>query len=129
MDPDFQRDFIWNVDKQSKLIEFVLMRIPLPVFYLVEGDQGRMIVVDGLQRLFNACEGHIEIFVAVAWVTAGRMGEIIRLEWDDIDLENEIITFRHNQPLRRTKNKKTRSIIVSKEILEFVLENKTKRGQ
>lgn len=51
MDPDFQRDFIWPDDKQSKLIESVLMRIPLPVFYLGEDDHGRMIVVDGLQRL------------------------------------------------------------------------------
>ena len=51
MDPDFQRAFIWNEDKQSRLIESVLMRIPLPVFYLAEDDQGRMIVVDGLQRL------------------------------------------------------------------------------
>ena len=51
MDPDFQRDFIWPEDKQSKLIESVLMRVPLPVFYVAEDDQGRMVVVDGLQRL------------------------------------------------------------------------------
>ena len=51
MDPDFQRDFIWDEAKQSKLIESVIMRIPLPVFYLAEDRQGRMVVVDGLQRL------------------------------------------------------------------------------
>ena len=51
MDPDFQRDFVWPEDKQSKLIESVIMRIPLPVFYLAENREGRMIVVDGLQRL------------------------------------------------------------------------------
>lgn len=51
MDPDFQRDFIWKTDKQSKLIESVILRIPLPVFYLAEDSGGRMIVVDGLQRL------------------------------------------------------------------------------
>ena len=51
MHPDFQRDFIWNEVKQSKLIESVLMRIPLPVFYLAEDQEGRMVVVDGLQRL------------------------------------------------------------------------------
>ena len=51
MDPEFQRDFIWPEDRQSKLIESVIMRIPLPVFYLAEDDQGRMVVVDGLQRL------------------------------------------------------------------------------
>ena len=51
MDPDFQRDFIWKPDKQSRLIESVIMRIPLPVFYLAEDEEGKMIVVDGLQRL------------------------------------------------------------------------------
>ena len=51
MDPDFQRDFIWDERKQSKLIESVIMRIPLPVFYLAEDGDGKMIVVDGLQRL------------------------------------------------------------------------------
>ena len=51
MDPDFQRDFFWPVDKQSKLIESVLMRIPLPVFYIAENEDGKLVVVDGLQRL------------------------------------------------------------------------------
>lgn len=51
MDPDFQRDFIWKKDKQSKLIESVILRIPLPVFYLAEDEEGRVVVVDGLQRL------------------------------------------------------------------------------
>ncbi|WP_411960855.1 DUF262 domain-containing protein [Pseudomonas mandelii] len=51
MDPDFQRDFIWAEDKQCKLVESVMMRIPLPVFYLAENSKGQMIVVDGLQRL------------------------------------------------------------------------------
>ena len=51
MDPEFQRDFIWPEDKQSKLVESVMMRIPLPVFYLAEDDEGRMVVVDGLQRI------------------------------------------------------------------------------
>ncbi len=51
MDPEFQRDFIWDSNKQSKFIQSVLMRIPLPVFYLAEDKQGRVVVVDGLQRL------------------------------------------------------------------------------
>ncbi len=51
LDPDFQRDFVWTVPKQSKLIESCIMRIPLPVFYVAEAKDGRIIVVDGLQRL------------------------------------------------------------------------------
>lgn len=51
LDPDFQRDFVWPNPKQSKLIESCIMRIPLPVFYVAEAKDGRIIVVDGLQRL------------------------------------------------------------------------------
>ncbi len=51
LDPEFQRDFVWNSTKQSKLIESCIMRIPLPVFYVAEAPDGRIIVVDGLQRL------------------------------------------------------------------------------
>ena len=51
LDPDFQRDFVWEKDKQSRLIESVLMRIPLPVFYVAEDHEGLLIVVDGRQRL------------------------------------------------------------------------------
>jgi hypothetical protein len=51
LDPDFQRDFVWSEYKQSRLIESCLMRIPLPVFYVAEAKDGRIIVVDGLQRL------------------------------------------------------------------------------
>jgi hypothetical protein len=51
LNPEFQRDFLWPVDKQSRLIESCLMRIPLPVFYVAEAKDGKIIVVDGLQRL------------------------------------------------------------------------------
>lgn len=51
LDPDFQRAFLWDEKKQSRLIESILLRIPLPVFYLAEDPEGRLIVVDGRQRL------------------------------------------------------------------------------
>jgi len=51
LDPDFQREFVWSIRKQSRLIESCLMRVPLPVLYVAEAPDGRIIVVDGLQRL------------------------------------------------------------------------------
>jgi len=53
LNPDFQRAFVWELKKQSRLIESCLMRIPLPVFYVAEAMDGRLIVVDGLQRLYT----------------------------------------------------------------------------
>lgn len=49
--PDFQRHFVWNSIQKSKLIESLLLRIPLPLFYFAEDKEGRLTIVDGLQRL------------------------------------------------------------------------------
>lgn len=52
LSPDFQRQFVWtDVGARSRLIESIMLRIPLPVFYLAQDFEGRLQVVDGLQRL------------------------------------------------------------------------------
>lgn len=53
LDPDFQRiPDLWGDQKQSRLIESLIIRIPLPTFYFDAGDNDKLIVVDGLQRLY-----------------------------------------------------------------------------
>jgi hypothetical protein len=49
-DPDFQRNVIWDLQKQSQFIESVILNFPLPPFYLNETKDGKRIIVDGLQR-------------------------------------------------------------------------------
>jgi hypothetical protein len=50
--PDFQRmGGIWNDVAQSRLIESLLLRIPLPAFYMDASDDEQWLVIDGLQRL------------------------------------------------------------------------------
>ncbi len=50
--PDFQRsDDLWNKQKQSQLIESILIKFPLPAFYFDGTDDNKWLVVDGLQRL------------------------------------------------------------------------------
>lgn len=51
LSPDFQRNFVWDDTRQSRLIESILLRIPIPVFYFSMDDDGLMHVVDGVQRL------------------------------------------------------------------------------
>nr|WP_286948430.1 DUF262 domain-containing protein [Pseudomonas sp. UBA6718] len=52
LSPDFQRQFVWtDVGARSRLIESIMLRIPLPVFYMAQDRAGRLHVVDGLQRL------------------------------------------------------------------------------
>lgn len=49
--PDFQRNLVWDNFRKSRLIESILLRIPLPMFYFSQDDDGVLSVVDGLQRL------------------------------------------------------------------------------
>ncbi|EGQ9714898.1 hypothetical protein CGJ93_22355 [Vibrio parahaemolyticus] len=52
LQPDFQRkDRVWPDPRKSKLIESILMGLPLPVFYFAEKPNGDWIIVDGLQRI------------------------------------------------------------------------------
>ncbi|MEL7800079.1 DUF262 domain-containing protein [Sulfitobacter pontiacus] len=58
LDPDFQRKFKWDKEgwvRSSKFIESCLMRIPLPSCYFAEMDDGRQLVIDGVQRITTIC--------------------------------------------------------------------------
>ncbi len=49
--PDFQRQSVWGPRQKVRLVESVLLRIPLPAFYFSADKAGRLSVVDGVQRL------------------------------------------------------------------------------
>ncbi|MBF0136293.1 MAG: DUF262 domain-containing protein [Magnetococcales bacterium] len=49
--PEFQRQEVWKLTAKSRLIESLLIRIPLPAFYMDASDENSWVVVDGLQRL------------------------------------------------------------------------------
>lgn len=52
LSPDFQRHAdLWDNNKVSRLIESVLLKLPLPVFYFDVSNPDKWVVVDGLQRL------------------------------------------------------------------------------
>ena len=51
LDSDFQRGDVWGLERKAELIESVLMGLPLPIFYFNQDKYGRLIVVDGRQRL------------------------------------------------------------------------------
>lgn len=48
--PDFQRNQVWNKKQKSKFIESIILNFPLPPIYLNETKESTYIVIDGLQR-------------------------------------------------------------------------------
>ena len=51
LSPEYQRNLVWDNKRKSALIESLLLRIPIPAFYLDEGEDGIKNVIDGMQRL------------------------------------------------------------------------------
>lgn len=51
--PDYQRELVWPDEHQSRFIESVLMGLPIPLLFVadVKGQEGRVEIVDGSQRV------------------------------------------------------------------------------
>jgi len=51
--PDFQREYVWSDAKASRLIESLLLNIPVPVVYFAETENATFLVIDGHQRIWS----------------------------------------------------------------------------
>ena len=81
LSPDFQRaDNIWNPKTKSRLIESILVRIPLPAFYMDATDEDKWVVIDGLQRLTTLKQFAIDKSL--------RLSELEFLELNDKDFDD-----------------------------------------
>ena len=49
--PSYQREFVWNNEKQSRFIESVLLGVPLTPFLVSEDEDRRLEIIDGSQRI------------------------------------------------------------------------------
>jgi hypothetical protein len=55
---------LWTKEKASKLIESILMNFPIPLLYLKEQQDGKWLIVDGIQRIlaiFNFYKNQYEL--------------------------------------------------------------------
>lgn len=66
LDAEFQRENVWKLSQKAELIESILMGLPLPIFYFNQDKLGRLIVVDGRQRLTALFE-----FMSEKWQLKG----------------------------------------------------------
>lgn len=49
--PEYQRDFTWEADRQSKLIESIILGLPIPFIFVAENKDSSWEIVDGSQRV------------------------------------------------------------------------------
>lgn len=51
--PEFQRRYVWTDKFASRLIESILLKVPIPPCYLSQNDDFELDVIDGQQRLYS----------------------------------------------------------------------------
>lgn len=59
--PEFQRNFVWNMDQSSLLIESFLLGLPVPQVFFYVDHENKNLVIDGQQRLLSVVyylDGH-----------------------------------------------------------------------
>lgn len=54
--PEFQRLFRWSIEQKSRLVESLLLGIPIPSIFVSQTEKGTWEVIDGLQRLSTIFE-------------------------------------------------------------------------
>lgn len=54
--PEYQRLFRWTNEQRSRLIESIVLQLPIPPIFLVENDDGVLELIDGLQRISSVIQ-------------------------------------------------------------------------
>lgn len=91
LQPTFQRRDAWRIDRKSRLIESILLGLPIPQIVLAErqGERGKFIVLDGKQRLLTLLQfaGYADASVNNEFKLRGLeiLEELNNLRFDQLD--------------------------------------------
>ena len=130
--PEFQRLFRWEIGQKSKLIESLLLGIPIPSIFVFELGDGEWELIDGLQRISTILEfmgklkGAEEQLLPPSVLEATKyLPSLHNAVWE----KNETIVgvpLEEQAPLDRAKQLSIRRSRISVEILKRPSDNKTK---
>lgn len=99
--PDYQREFVWDAVRQSRLVESIILGLPIPPIFVAENTDGRLELVDGSQRVRT-----LNAFLSNE-LTLGGIEKVTRLNgmrFEDFDVSR-----------RRKFNNTTMAVIVLSE--------------
>jgi hypothetical protein len=109
--PDFQRQFVWDSTKASRLIESALLAIPIPVVYISQEQDNKEYVIDGQQRLtsfFSFIDGTFPQGTDFKLTGLKVFRELNGTKYRDldVDLQDQIRYFKiRSIPLKRSRTR------------------------
>ena len=106
----------WGHLKESPAREVKLLRMP--------EKEPPYLTRDQIAALYRECGGWLHTFVALALNTGLRLGEILSLKWEDVDLRNRVVKVRSDEEFT-VKGRRNREIPVN-DFLHQVLQRHPK---
>ncbi len=119
--PEYQRLFRWSNQQKSRLIESILLELPIPQIFTIENSDGVLELIDGLQRLSSVIQ-FIDASVLDFTDVEGETLNPLTLEGCDQISELNNLTF-EDLPLRlklRIKRSSVRTVIIRRQSKSFL---------
>ena len=87
--PPFQRDYVWRLPQASRFIESLLLGLPVPsIFLSKEPDTGRLLIIDGQQRLKSLRFFYDGLFQGREFKLRGVSQEFEGLSYKNLNVED-----------------------------------------
>lgn len=99
---EYQRKYVWDAGKASRLIESLLLNVPIPVCYFAELEDGSYEVIDGLQRL-TTVQRFLENDLKLTGLSV--LSELNQQKFEDLAQRDK----------RRIENRTIRCIVITEE--------------
>lgn len=133
INPDFQRLFRWEIGQKSKLIESLLLGIPLPSIFVFEKQDSKWELIDGLQRISTLLEFMGELKEPItgqakpptALVATKYLPSLDKAVWEKSSLIEDVALDEQN-PLTGPQQLSIKRSRLSVEILKRPSDNATK---
>jgi len=114
-DHAFLKHILSVAERRSFIATNVAKRVPLPS---PNNERDRILTEDEWKRLYAAASPHLKPIVLVAYQLGLRLGEILGLTWDQIDLQRGFIKLR----AKDTKTKEARLVPLTPEVRSSLAE-------
>lgn len=132
INPSFQRLFRWESGQKSKLVESLLLGIPLPPIFVFEREDAKWELIDGLQRLSTILEfmgllrGVDGVLKPPSYLESTKYLPSLRnVVWTTSDQITEV-EVNDQEPLDRSQQLAIRRARLGVEILKRPSDNNTK---
>lgn len=87
LDP-FQREYVWPRVKADRFIESLLLGLPVPGIFLVKEESGRLLVLDGHQRLYTLQCFYNGVIDKKEYRLSGIQNRFVDKAYKDLDVED-----------------------------------------